>query len=82
MSTGKWKRRRLTERSFRGRFCADVGDRLLYISFSNTLAIVLRRSGLKMIYTAACLHLHGRLSGNCILCRGGTEVRLFTNGKV
>ena len=28
MSTGKWKKRRLTERSFRGRFCADVGGRL------------------------------------------------------
>ena len=31
------------------------------------------RNGLKMIYTAACLHLHGRLSGNCILCRGGAR---------
>ena len=33
-------------------------------------------NGLKMIYTAACLHLHGRLFGNCILCRGhgGTVV--------
>ena len=40
----------MTERSFRGRFCADVGDRLLYISFSNTLALVLRRSGTKLAW--------------------------------